>query len=177
MKKALLKIGYFVFDATEKQQYFVGQNVVRIFLIGYFKLIFNLLKEKTLDINLKIGTLYLNLNSIQTARKYYDKASLFVRDDTGLTRVLMCLGNLYLKDGSNQIAIEYYEKALSISSYKTTILSNLAFANEKIGEYAKSLSYAEQSIKVASEEKDLGHTIPPNKNVELLIGRLRNINP
>ena len=146
--------------------------MVRIFLIGYFKVIFNLLKEKSLDINLRIGTLYLNLDRIQTAKKYYDTASLSIKDDVGLTRVLICLGNLYLKDGSNQMAIEYYEKALSISPYKTTILSNLAFANEKIGEYAKSLSYAEQSVKVANEEKDLGHTIPPDKNVESLIRRL-----
>ncbi|EFK96469.1 hypothetical protein LDC_1499 [sediment metagenome] len=117
--------------------------------------------------------MYLNLRQFAKSRKFYEFSSRLSKDNNQLVRVLICMGNLSLTKGSYEEAILSYEKALNISRYKTTILSNLAFTYEALGENEKALKYAEESIEVSRREFELGHTISPEDNVKDLIIRLK----
>ena len=139
----------------------------------YFSIIASLFKRNRFNLYLRIGSLYLNLKNITKSREYYERSNRLVKNDEQYMRILMCLGNLSYATGSYKEAILNYEKALNISRYKTTILSNLAFAYEAVGENDKALKYAQDSIEISKQESDLGHTILPENNVRDLIIRLK----
>lgn len=168
-----MRVGYLIFDAIEQRKHFFGQNTLRVSLISYFSIIAFFFKKTRFDLYLRIGSLYLNLKKMKKSEYYYGLANDLVRNNDMLARVFMCLGNLSLAVGRYGEAISYYEQVLEISRYKTTILSNLAFAYEAINEYEKALKYARDSIEVSRREPDLGHTILPEDNVRELIDRLK----
>ena len=173
MDKLALNTGYFMYDFIERKKYFLGRNILRVFLILYFSIVAFLFERTRFDLYLRIGSLYLNLKRITKAREYYRHSDGLVKNNDQCVRVLMCLGNLSYTTGSYKEAISYYEKALNISHYKTTILSNLAFAYEAVNENDKALKYAQDSIEISKLESDLGHTILPEDNVDDLIIRLK----
>ncbi|MCR4334352.1 MAG: tetratricopeptide repeat protein [Patescibacteria group bacterium] len=173
MEKVLIQFGYSFFDYIEISKYFFSQNFLRKILIVYFKIISYFLKNRKFDIYLRIGTLYLGLKNMEKSKEYYDKSMFMADNNDKQTRVLVFLGNFYFETSSYETSIENYEKALNITRYKTTILSNLAYAYEALGENEKALKYADESINTSKKESDLGHTIFPEENVKELITRLR----
>jgi len=159
-------------DYIENKKYFFGQNILRRLLILHFFTFLFFFKKNKFNAYLRIGSLYLNLKKFEKSKWHYEKAYEVSMDAVQRVRALVCMGNLSFISKSYAKAISFYEEALKITRFKTTILSNLAFVYEALGEYEKALKYAQDSITVSKQETELAHTISPEDNVRDLIIRL-----
>ena len=100
--------------------------------------------------------------------------SAFITNSNQKTRSLNTLAQIYYKKSEYKKALDLYFGILNTAQYKTTILSNIAYTYEKIGDFGEALRFAKESVEASVKEVDLGHTIDPKENVKDLIERLED---
>src|SRR5579884_457044 len=95
----------------------------------------------------KIGIAYHQLQDLQTARKYYEKA---VHADRKYSDAINNLGAIYYSEKSYRRAVSQYRKALKLSPSSATIYSNLGTAY-----------YARNDMKRAMENYQAAFALDP----------------
>ena len=174
LKKKLIKFGYWLYDKSDLSGNKTTQKIKYLFTKIYFLILAVILKKESFNIYQRLVLISLNLNQINKADEYYKKLSLLVTDSQQKTRSLNTLAQIYYHKNEYQKALDLYFEILDSAQYKTTILSNIAYTYEKIGNFGEALKFAEKSIEVSTQETGLAHTIDPKENVRGLIERLED---
>ncbi len=122
--------------------------------------------HKTAILYNKIGIAYHQLQQLENARKYYDRALKANRD---YGEAYNNLGTVYYAKKSYRRAISYYQKALRLSPNSASVYSNLGTAYFARKQYDKATEAYQQALSLdpeVFEHKSNYGTLLQDRNVE-----------
>ena len=122
--------------------------------------------QKSAIVYNKIGIAYHQLQQLDNARKYYERAAKMKRD---YAEALNNLGTVYYAKKSYRRAISYYDKALRISANSASIYSNLGTALFARKQYDKATEAYQKALALdpeVFERRSNYGTLLEDRNVE-----------